>query len=251
MKIYVTDKYFLAVVICIVAAIGAFFVYCLAPSANDERLLPIYSVETEDKTVAVTFDCAWSADDIPSICQTLDAYNCRATFFAVGTWAEKNPDALRLIANSGHEVAGHSYNHAHYNALTEAELIQDMAKCDRVIKDTVGKNVPLFRSPYGEYNNTVVKAASDSGRYLIQWDSDSLDWKDLTCDEIISRVMSKVENGSIILLHNGTKNTATALPALLDKLTQEGYSFKPVGELIIKENYEILPNGRQIKKSKR
>lgn len=249
MKIYVTDKYFLLFVICVIVAIGAFFVYCLVPSANEERLLPIYSVETKEKAVALTFDCAWSADDIPSICQTLDEYNCKATFFAVGTWAEKNPDALRLIASYGHEVAGHSYNHAHYNTLTEAELIQDMAKCDRVIKETVGKNVPLFRSPYGEYNNTVVKAASDSGRYLIQWDSDSLDWKDLTCDEIISRVTDKVASGSIILLHNGTKNTAAALPALLDRLKQEGYSFKTVGELIIKENYAILPNGRQVKKS--
>lgn len=75
---------------------------------------------------------------------------------------------------------------------------------------------------------------------------DSLDWKDLSEDEIISRVMSRVKNGSVILLHNGTKNTAAALPKLLSRLSEEGYSFKSAGELILRDNYKINSDGRQI-----
>lgn len=247
MKIFVLDKYRAALITC--AAIGSafFFISCLSPSASSERLLPIYSVETDEKAVAVTFDCAWTSDDLPSICSTLEQYDCKATFFAVGTWAEKYPDSVKMLSDAGHEIAGHSYNHAHYNALSESELITDMTKCDAVIKNITGKNVPLFRSPYGEYNNTVVKAAKDSGRYLIQWDADSLDWKDLSESEIIERVMSKVRNGSVILLHNGTKNTASALPKLLERLKNEGYTFKSAGELIYYDNYEIDCEGRQKK----
>ncbi len=247
MKIYVLDKYKAFFLAAVITAAAAFSVFCLTPSATEERLLPIYSVETEEKAVAVTFDSAWTADDIPSICDTLDSFNCKATFFVVGTWAEKNPDSVRLLSEHGHEIAGHSYNHAHYNELSEPELMADMAKCDAVIKNITGKNIPLFRSPYGEYNNTVVRAANESGRFLIQWDADSLDWKDLSEEEIIDRVMKKVKNGSIILLHNGTKNTASALPKLLERLKNEGYIFKSAGELILRDNYKINSEGRQIK----
>lgn len=247
MKIYVLSKYKAAFFVVAAAMCASCFVFGLVPNANNDRLLPIYSVETEEKTVAITFDSAWNADDIPSVCQTLENFSCPATFFVVGTWAEKNPDAIRLIASSGHEIAGHSYNHAHYSNLSPEELFADMAKCDAAIFSVVGKNVPLFRSPYGEYNNTVVKVATDSGRYLIQWDADSLDWKDLSADEITNRVMSRVKNGSIILLHTGTKNTAAALPKLLSALKNEGYDFKSVGDLIYREDYTINHEGRQIK----
>lgn len=174
MKIYVLDKYKAIFLVTVIASAAAFFIYCLTPSATEERLLPIYSVETDEKTVAITFDSAWTDEDIPSIADSLDQYACKATFFVVGTWAEKHPDSVRLLSERGHEIAGHSYNHAHYNKLSESELMADMAKCDSAIKSIVGKNVPLFRSPYGEYNNSVVRAANESGRHLIQWDTDTL-----------------------------------------------------------------------------
>lgn len=173
MKIYVLSKYRAMLIFAVTLLSAVFFVFSSTPGASEKRLLPIYSVETEDKAVAVTFDCAWGAEDIPSICETLKAFDCRATFFVVGTWAEQNADAVRLLSSEGHEVAGHSYSHAHYNSLSSSELLADMAKCDMAIKGITGKNVPLFRSPYGEYNNTVVRAAESSGRYLIQWDADT------------------------------------------------------------------------------
>lgn len=247
MKIFVMDKYGFCFILCLLLITSIFFISCLSPSATDDRLLPIYSVETDEKVLAITFDSAWTAEDLPNICNTLDEYNCKATFFVVGSWAEKYPESVKMLAERGHEIAGHSYNHAHYNNLSHDELISDMDKCDRVIYDLIGKNTRIFRSPYGEYNNTVVNAAKESGRVLIQWDVDSLDWKDLSCEEMLKRITPNVKNGSIILLHNGTKYTASSLPVILKTLTQNGYSFKTVGDLIYKENYVINQEGRQIK----
>ena len=248
LKIFVLDKYRFACILLALFSVALFLVSSLSPNAEEEKLLPVYSVETDEKVLSVTFDCAWTAEDIPIILSTLKNYNCRATFFVVGSWAEKYPECVKLIHDAGHEVAGHSYNHAHYNSMSEEELIQDMNKCDAVIKAIAGENLPIFRTPYGEYNNTVVKAANDSGRTLIQWDVDSLDWKDLTAQQMEKRILPKVKNGSVILFHNGTKHTASALPTLLEKLTSEGYSFKSVGEMIYYDNYEINHEGRQIKK---
>ncbi len=249
MKIFVLDKYRFAFILLVLFSFSLFLVASLSPSAEEERLLPVYSVETDEKVVSITFDCAWTAEDIPIILSTLKNHNCRATFFVVGSWAEKYPECVKLIYDSGHEVAGHSYNHAHYNSLSSDELIKDMKKCDDVIKGITGNVLPIFRSPYGEYNNTVVKSALNSGRTLIQWDVDSLDWKDLSAEQMEKRILPKVKNGSIILFHNGTKHTASSLDYLLSKLEEKGYSFKSAGDLIYKKGYTIDHTGRQIKKA--
>lgn len=174
LKIFVLDKYRFACILLALFSVALLLVASLSPVAEEEKLLPIYSVETDEKVLSVTFDCAWTAEDIPIILSTLSEHNCRATFFVVGSWAEKYPECVKLIHDSGHEIAGHSYNHAHYNSMSEEELISDMQKCDAVIKAITGESLPIFRAPYGEYNNTVVNAAKKSGRTLIQWDAELL-----------------------------------------------------------------------------
>ncbi|MDP4134223.1 MAG: polysaccharide deacetylase family protein [Bacillota bacterium] len=246
MKIFVIDKFKAIGIIFIIISISIFLFSCLGGFAK-ENILPIYSVETKEAAVSITFDCAWTAEDLPSIEKTLEEYNCPATFFVVGSWAEKYPDAVLSLFKKGHEVAGHSYNHAHYNSLSAEALTADMQKCDAVIKDITGSNTKIFRAPYGEYNENVVRTATSSGRTLIQWDLDSLDWKDLTESEMEARILPNVKNGSIILFHNGTKNTASALPAILKALKDKGYSFKTVSDLMYHDNYYIDHAGRQFK----
>ena len=121
-----------------------------------------------------------------------------------------------------------------------------MDNCDKKIKDITGQEEVLFRAPYGEYNNLLVQTCKDTGRFCIQWDVDSLDWKGLTSDMIVERVCRKVKNGSVILLHNGAENTAKALPELLCNLKNEGYEFVTVSDLIYKDNYIIDQTGMQI-----
>ncbi len=228
------------------AAIASVLAAQLAvPAATAPRELPVYSVQRDDKAISVTFDCAWNADDIDEIIAVLDKYKCPGTFFVVGDWAEKYPDAVKKLAAAGHEVANHSYDHAHYSRLSKDAMKTDMDKADSVIESLTGNKSRLFRAPYGEYNNDVVRACAETARFCIQWDVDSLDWQKLTTGQITERVVSKTKSGSIILLHNGTPNTAKALTQILPKLTEQGYTFLPVSQLIFTENYTIDHTGRQ------
>ena len=210
------------------------------------REIPIYSVKREDEKVALTFNCAWGDEDIDTILKTLDAYGVKSTFFIVGTWGEKYPERVKQIKEAGHEIGNHSYNHAHYNNMRKSEIIRDIEKCDSVLYEITNEKPVFVRAGYGEYNDDVVSACDESGRYYIQWSVDSIDYGDATENEIYERVVSKTENGSIILMHTGTKNTKNALPSILSELTKK-YNLCTVGELIYKDNYIIDATGMQIK----
>lgn len=218
----------------------------IVPVATAPKALPIYCVEKAEKEIAITFDSAWGNEDLDEILNVLKQYKCKATFFVVGDFIDRYPESVKAMADNGHEVANHSDNHAHYSKLSKEEMILDMDKCDEKIKKITGNDNNLFRPPYGEYNNLSVTTCEETGRYSIQWDVDSLDWKGLTPDEMEQRILKRVNNGSIILLHNGAKHTAKALPQILNSLKNQGYTFKTVSELIYKENYTIDHTGKQI-----
>lgn len=164
----------------------------------------------------------------------------------VGSWVEKYPESVKKFADNGHEIVNHSDTHPHINQLSEEKIKEEITKCDDKIEAITGKRPNLFRGPYGEYNNTVIKAADAVGHKVIQWDVDSLDWKDLAVDDIVSRVTKRVVPGSIMLFHNGAKNTPEALPKVIEKLQTDGYRFVPVSELIYQDNYTIDHRGKQI-----
>ena len=247
MKIYVLTKktilFALAVLLLGAFTVPTFFKSVETSVANKE--LPIYSVETSEKKIAVTFDSAWNDDDIDKIIQVLNEQYCPSTFFVTGDWAERFPESLKKLYNAGHEIASHSYNHTLYSTLTKDEIIADMDKCDSVIESVIGIRPTLCRAPSGDYTNNSIMAAKETGRMCIQWDVDSLDWKDLTEEEMKECIFSKVQPGSILLFHNGTKQTADALPGILTALKNDGYTFCKVGDLIYKENYSIDHTGRQ------
>ncbi|MCC8160541.1 MAG: polysaccharide deacetylase family protein [Oscillospiraceae bacterium] len=211
------------------------------------REVPIYSVERADNKIALTFDCAWNDDDIDIILDTLDKYNCKATFFAVGDWAEKYSDSLKKISERGHEIGNHSYNHADYTKMSAEEIISDLDKCDAVIESVTGTKPYLMRAPSGGYNDTVIRAVDASGRVYIQWSVDGIDYGDADAQEIYDRAVKNTEAGDIILLHNGTKNTANILPKILEALECK-YEFVTISELIYKDNYIIDNSGKQIEK---
>lgn len=247
MKFYVVNIRMILSIILISILAGGFIIsgrYIAVSS--DKKEIPIYCVDNNQNQISVTFDCAWSADDIDSIIETLDKYNCPATFFAVGDWAEKYPDAVKKLAQHGHTVANHSYSHKHFNSLSSEQMLEDMNKCDDLIESLTGKRPILFRAPYGEYNDTLIKACNQSGRYYIQWSVDSLDWKDISADEIYKRITERTKSGDILLFHNGTKHTKDILPEILKKLS-ENYTFVLTENLIYKDNYTIDHAGKQFK----
>ncbi len=218
-------------------------------STSVTMLLPIYKVETEEPKVALTINCAWNAEDIDLILETLSKNNVKATFFIVGDWAIKFPDSVKKISDSGNEIANHSYSHPHINKLNYEKNIEQITKCSDIINSIIGKKTTLYRGPYGEYNDTVLKATMDSNHIMVQWSIDSLDYNGLTCEQMLERIEANLQNGSIILMHNGTENTALSLDTIIKKIKEKGYQPVTVSELIYKDNYTIDINGMQHKKN--
>ena len=144
------------------------------------------------------------------------------------------------------KYGSHSDTHPHVNNLSYEKNIEEIEKSNDKIEKVIGKRTNLYRAPYGEYNNTVIKAATDKGYYTIQWSLDTLDYTGLTGDEMWGRLNSKLSSGDIILTHNGTKHTADSLDMLLKNIKQNGYDVVPVSELIYKENYKIDSAGMQV-----
>ena len=214
-------------------------------TAAATKQLPIYNVATEEKKVAFTMNCAWNADDIDSILTTLSKYQTKITFFMVGDWVQKYPEAVKKIHKEGHEIGNHSDTHPHVNNLNLEKNVLEIQKCSERIESITGNKTNLYRGPYGEYNDTVINAAKSQNHVTIQWNLDTLDYSGLTGEEMWKRIESKLVPGSIILSHNGTKHTADSLDMLLKNITDKGYKVVTVSELIYKENYYIDVNGTQ------
>ena len=216
-------------------------------SSSGERLLPIYNVKTEEKKIAFTMNCAWNADDIDSILETLKNNNVKITFFMVGEWIDKYPEAVKKIYEAGHEIANHSDTHKHVNNLSYEDNVKEIENANEKIKNITGEENKLYRAPYGEYNNTVIKAAKENGYITIQWNLDTLDYTGITGEEMWDRIKNKINPGDIILSHNGTEHTADSLDMLIKNIKEKGFEIVRVSDLIYKENYEININGTQIK----
>lgn len=210
------------------------------------RKLPIYSVERNDKKIAISFDCAYGNEYTKKILDVLDEYQVKCTFFTVEFWATKYSDDLIEIAKRGHEIGTHSKTHPNMSKLNKGQILEELNSSKKVIEDITGKTVTLFRPPYGDYDDLVIETAESLGLYTIQWDVDSLDWKDLSSSQITNRIVSKVQSGSIILCHNNALHTHEALRYVLSNLQAKGYTFVPIGELIYKSNYTINSFGKQL-----
>ncbi len=214
-------------------------------TSSNSKELPIYNVQTNENKIALTMNCAWNADDIDSILETLAKNDVKITFFVVGDWADKYPEALKKMSDAGHEIANHSDTHPHVNNLSIEENIKQIESCSKKIEAITGKKTTLYRAPYGEYNNTVIRASKTAGHTAIQWNLDTLDYTGLTGEQMWSRINGKLKNGSIILMHNGTENTANSLEMLLNNIKKSGYNIVTVSDLIYKDGYVIDNNGTQ------
>lgn len=221
---------------------------CVQTSTNiSKRELPIYCVDTKEKKIAITFDAAWGNEDTGKILEILENEGVKATFFVTGTWATKYKDDLKAIADAGHDIGNHSANHKYMSKLSNDEINVELSTVKEEVLDVTGGEMCLFRPPYGDYNDNLIREAQKEGYYAIQWSVDSLDWKDYGVKSIIETVCNNrnLEPGAIILCHNGAKYTAEALPELIRRLKDMGYEFVTVSDLIYKDNYYIDVTGKQ------
>lgn len=213
-----------------------------------KKIIPIYSVETQNKNIAITFDTSWGVDNTKKILDVLKKYDVKATFFLIGKWVEQYPEDAKLIAGMGHEIGNHSDNHGDFTKLSKEQIIREIDAADAKIMGVTGIKTSLFRFPEGTYNSNSVKLVEDTNHKCIQWDADSIDWKNEGYDIEYNRVIKNIKKGSIILFHNSGKYTPQTLDMVINKLKSEGYGFLKVSDLIYKDNYSIDESGRQIKK---
>jgi len=230
-------------------AVAVIFGFIWSPrvvgAAATKRELPVYSVEREGKYVSLTFDAAWGNEDTRLLIDILGRYGVKATFFVVGDWVDKYPESVKELAEAGHEVMNHSNKHPHMSKLSAQKITAEVNACSDKIEAVTHVRPTLFRCPYGEYDDNVISAIRGMGVTPIQWDVDSLDWKELPAEEITRRVTGKVGPGSIVLFHNAGLHTPEALPGIIEYLQREGYTIVPVSEILLSGDTYIDHTGRQ------
>ena len=245
--------FFILVFVAVFAVVSTSY-FCVKRAKNAQttgagmsspRSLPIYCVDTTEKKIAISFDCAWGVDHTDQLLDTMAKNDVRCTFFAVQFWVEKYPEYVDKIISAGHEMGTHSRTHSYMSKLDKASIQDELTTSTNAIEKLTGQKVTLFRPPYGDYNNLLIDTCNEMGLYPIQWDVDSLDWKNLSATEIAMRVVNGVKNGSIILCHNNGLHTAEALPLIFSTLKNRGYEFVPISELIYKNNYYVDSTGKQ------
>ena len=235
----------LALILAVALIFGAVYAPTVVSAAVSKRELPVYSVERDGKFCSLTFDAAWGNEDTQQLIDTLERYDVKATFFVVVEWVDKYPESVKALHDAGHEVMNHSDVHPHMSKMSARDIVAEVNAANDKIEAVTGVRPTLFRCPYGEYDDNVVGTINGMGMHVIQWNVDSLDWKDLDAGEIYDRVTSRMEPGSIVLFHNAAKHTPEALPSIIENLLSEGYSLVPVSQLLLEGDYYIDHTGKQ------
>lgn len=256
MRVFILTRKRLAIIgaaLAIVLCMGIFRISDndVAVAANaSQRSIPIYCVDTNEKKVSISFDAAWGNEQTQNLLDTLEKYKVKSTFFLVGDWVRNYPDDVKNIAKAGHDVGNHSNTHPHMTELDVGGITAEIETCNKEIESLIGKKPTLFRPPYGDYDNNVVDTVMGMGMYCVQWDVDSLDWKNLSAEEMCSRIKNNIKNGSIVLMHNGAENTPQALPMIIECIRDLGYEIVPISELLPKGEYTTDHTGMMISSGK-
>ena len=255
-KLIVFKAMLLVIILLIVVIIACYYlpkaVSASSSTVVENKLLPIYCVKTDKPVVALSFDAAWDNSQTEQILDILDKNDIKVTFFMTGAWISKYPEDVKEIAKRGHELGNHSDTHKMMSRLKRETIIDEIKNTHNKVKELTGIDMKVFRPPYGDYNDTLVATACSLDYYVIQWDVDSLDWKDYGANSIINTVCNHkhLGNGSIILMHNGAKYTPEALDTVIKTLKEKGFEFVTMSELVIqgeyRKDYTCDHEGRQI-----
>lgn len=195
----------------------------------------IYSVPTDKKVVALTFDISWGEKRTEPILNVLKEKNVKhATFFLSSPWSQSHPEIVKKIQDAGYEIGSHGHKHDNYSKLSDEEIRKQITTAHTILSDVTGKQPNLIRMPNGDFDKRVLRIAEELQYKVIQWDTDSLDWMNIGTEKIINRVVTRAHPGDIILLHasDSVKQTHEALPAIIDQLRTKGYDFVTVSDLI-------------------
>ena len=209
------------------------------------RELPIYSVEREDRVLAVSFDAAWGGTQTPALLDILDEFGVKTTFFLVGIWVERFPELVQEMVSRGHEIGNHSTTHPQMSRLMDDKIREELRVTSDRVEQLTGRRPTLFRPPYGDYNDRVVTVSRAEGYECVQWNVDSLDWKNRGVQDLVRQATKDNKPGDIVLFHNDSKYIVDALPAVLKAYQDAGFRIVPVSEILLPGDTEIDHTGRQ------
>ena len=168
-------------IILFILVVSVFAIYMLTNHiitvSSTEKKLPIYSVDTQEKKIAITFDAAWTNQDTDILIEILKKHNAKATFFIVGEWASKFPESVKAFYDAGHTIANHSDTHKAFSKCSREELRKEIFDCNEKLEGIIGEKITLLRAPSGDYTNQSIEVAKDMGMFTIQWNCDILDTK--------------------------------------------------------------------------
>lgn len=218
------------------AIIAALFCWLNAEFINqllflDNKHTPIYQGNTQYPKVALACNVFWGEEYIPRMLEIFQRENVRITFFLGGSWVKSHPELAQKIAAQGHELGNHSFTHPHPNSLSKEQNKDQVLRTEELIFSLTQQKTVLYAPPYGEFNQTVLRAADELGYKTIMWTVDTIDWKRPPAEVIKARVLKKIQNGAIVLMHP-TEPTVEALPGLINELKKQGYTMEPVSAII-------------------
>ena len=204
-----------------------------APTAQAQAASrPVYRVATTQQAVAIGINVVWGTEYVPRILKILETEHAHATFFVGGAWAAANPGLVREMLRAGMELGNHGYAHRHQSTMNFDENVAEITKASHAIEAAGAPRPTLFAPPYGEYDATVLQAASALHMTLVMWTIDTIDWRPSSSPALItSRVLNRAAAGSIILMHP-TDRTVEALPDILRQLHTRGYQFLTTSQLL-------------------
>lgn len=215
---------------CLILLAGLGLV-CLVGYRNQKKLEAMGNDVNgrDNKKIALTFDDGPHPYYTRQLLKGLKERNAKATFFLTGKNVEAYPDIVKEMYEDGHLIGNHTYNHTQLSSRNEEEFKQEIIKTNEVIKEVTGEDTIYIRPPYGSWNKEFEKELS---MFPVLWTVDPLDWcsSDVSC--IVKNVCSKVDENDIILMHDQYKTTVTAALKIVDRLTEEGYEFVTVDELM-------------------
>jgi probable sporulation protein (polysaccharide deacetylase family) len=206
------------------------------PKVHLENLhpTPIYKGHPDKPMVSFIINVAWGNEYLSEMLATLKRHNVSATFFLEGYWTKKNPELAKMIVSAGHEVGNHSYSHPDMSKLTAAKAREQINKTNEIIEAATGEKCVWFAPPSGSYRDETVKLANELNMKTVMWTVDTVDWRKPSPDVLINRVMSKIDNGSMVLMHP-TESTAKSLDRLITLIEKKNLHIGTVSELMNEE----------------
>jgi peptidoglycan-N-acetylglucosamine deacetylase len=188
--------------------------------------------DTSKSRIALTFDDGPHPAFTPKLLDILKENNVKATFFLVGEMAEKYPDLVKREIAEGHSVGNHTYHHVNLTKVPPEDIATEMEACSDVLNKITGKKPHLFRPPGGDYNRQVIEIAEAEGYTTIFWTDDPGDYASPGKKVIEIRLLRNVNNGGIILIHDGVQETVDILPQVIEYLKNRGFEFVTIDEMM-------------------